>query len=90
LISATGVHLQFSLQQNVSLFVLPEQQATTFIAVLARVQAFLPQLEASNAILTQRVQTDPKSVDIENIEEGEEQYIEMVSYRNMSLVIIDS
>jgi len=41
--------------------------------LLSRVQAFLPQLEASNAILAQ---ADPKSVDIENVPEGA-QYIEM-------------
>ncbi len=41
-------------------------------------QAFLPQIEASNAILTQRVELDPKSVDIEHITEGTDQYIEMV------------
>ncbi|KAK0466777.1 uncharacterized protein EV420DRAFT_1240577, partial [Desarmillaria tabescens] len=45
--------------------------------LLSRVQAFLPQIEASNAILTQRVELDPKSVDIEHITEGMEQYIEM-------------
>ncbi|KAH9481182.1 hypothetical protein JR316_0005702 [Psilocybe cubensis] len=55
---------------------------TTFPVVpntelLSRVQAFLPQLEASNAILTQRAQEDPSSVDIEHIPEGMDQYIEM-------------
>ncbi|KAK0239327.1 hypothetical protein EDD85DRAFT_951528 [Armillaria nabsnona] len=45
--------------------------------LLSRVQAFLPQIEASNAILTQRVELDPKSVDIEHITEGTDQYIEM-------------
>lgn len=48
------------------------------LAVLSRVQAFLPQMEASNTILAQRVQADPKSVDIENVEDGMGQYIEMV------------
>jgi hypothetical protein len=42
--------------------------------VLSRVQAFLPQLQASNAILAQ---ADPSSVDIENIQD-DAQYIEMV------------
>jgi len=45
--------------------------------LLSRVQAFLPQLEASNAILAQ---ADPKSVDIENIQK-DGPYIEM----NLSL-----
>ncbi|KAG7094248.1 hypothetical protein E1B28_007853 [Marasmius oreades] len=45
--------------------------------LLSRVQAFLPQMEASNAELTQRMETDPSSVDIENITEGVNQYIEM-------------
>lgn len=45
--------------------------------VLSRVQAFLPQLEASNALLASK---DPSELDIENVdmvEEGEE-IIEMV------------
>lgn len=46
--------------------------------VLSRVQAFLPELEASNSRLAQRVQADPKSVDIEHVDEGMDQYIEMV------------
>ncbi|KAF9552298.1 hypothetical protein CPC08DRAFT_647094 [Agrocybe pediades] len=45
--------------------------------LLSRVQAFLPQLEASNAILMQRAQQDPKSVDIEHISEGMDRHIEM-------------
>jgi hypothetical protein len=53
--------------------------STLYVAtVLSRVQAFLPALQASNALLVQRAQADPKSVDIEHIEEGMEQYIEMV------------
>ena len=43
--------------------------------VLARVRAFLPQMEASNAVLSQ---AEPKSVDIENVTEADQQYIEMV------------
>lgn len=49
-------------------------------AVLSRVQAFLPQLEASNKALLLRAQEDPSSVDIENVEEDEEHYIEMVLF----------
>ncbi|KAF8181265.1 hypothetical protein BJ912DRAFT_979897 [Pholiota molesta] len=45
--------------------------------LLSRVQAFLPQLEASNALLSQRAQEDPDSINIEHIPEGMEQYIEM-------------
>ncbi|KAI0066735.1 hypothetical protein BV25DRAFT_1912773 [Artomyces pyxidatus] len=39
-----------------------------------RLQAFLPELEASNAQLLQR---DPSSIDIEHIEDDDEQYIQM-------------
>jgi hypothetical protein len=42
--------------------------------VLSRVQAFLPQLKASNALLARR---DPKSIDIENVGDEEGQYIQM-------------
>ncbi|KAG6907014.1 hypothetical protein DXG01_010917 [Tephrocybe rancida] len=45
--------------------------------LLARVQAFLPDLEASNAVLEQQRQADPTSVDIENVEDNAERYIEM-------------
>ncbi|KAF8808670.1 hypothetical protein BYT27DRAFT_7137134 [Phlegmacium glaucopus] len=45
--------------------------------LLSRVQAFLPQLEASNAVLAQRAREDPNSIDIEHIPEGMDQYIEM-------------
>jgi hypothetical protein len=44
--------------------------------VLARVQQFLPEIEQSNTELLQR---DPRSVDIEHIEETDERVIEMVS-----------
>lgn len=46
------------------------------VIVLARVQQFLPQIEQSNTELLQR---DPRSVDIEHIEETDERVIEMVS-----------
>ncbi|KAF8150110.1 hypothetical protein B0H34DRAFT_666655 [Crassisporium funariophilum] len=45
--------------------------------LLSRVQAFLPQIEASNQILAQRAEQDPDSIDIEHIQEGVNQYIEM-------------
>ncbi|KAJ2914921.1 hypothetical protein MD484_g5479, partial [Candolleomyces efflorescens] len=47
------------------------------MAVLGRIQAFLPELEASNRALLERAQADPSSVDIENVKEGEARYIEM-------------
>lgn len=47
-------------------------------SVISRVQAFLPQLEASNTLLAQRMKENPTSVDIEHISEGMDQYIEMV------------
>ena len=50
-----------------------------FFIVLSRVHALLPQLEASNAILTQRAREDPNSIDIEHIPDGMDQYIEMAS-----------
>ncbi|KAF9458690.1 hypothetical protein BDZ94DRAFT_1270012 [Collybia nuda] len=45
--------------------------------LLSRVQAFLPELEASNNLLVQKAQADPNSVDIEHVDEGMDQYIEM-------------
>ncbi|KAF8910536.1 hypothetical protein CPB84DRAFT_1812685 [Gymnopilus junonius] len=45
--------------------------------LLSRVKAFLPQLEESNALITQRLQQDPSSIDIEHISDGMNQYIEM-------------
>lgn len=45
--------------------------------LLSRVQAFLPQIEASNAILAQQAESNPESVDIEHIDEDKDQYIEM-------------
>ncbi|KAI0916572.1 hypothetical protein AcV5_003025 [Taiwanofungus camphoratus] len=44
--------------------------------LLSRVQRFLPQLAASNAELTRRLREDPRSIDLENIE-NDEHYIEM-------------
>ena len=49
-----------------------------YIKVLARVQAFLPQLEASNTDLLRRARENPESVDIENISDHAESHIEMV------------
>ena len=49
-------------------------------AVLSRVQAFLPELAASNADLLRRAREDPDSIDIENIDESQAQYLEMVSF----------
>ncbi|KIL71155.1 hypothetical protein M378DRAFT_19618 [Amanita muscaria Koide BX008] len=45
--------------------------------LLSRVQAFLPQIEASNAILAQQAESNPESVDIEHIDEDRDRYIEM-------------
>ncbi|KAJ7485308.1 hypothetical protein FB451DRAFT_1168593 [Mycena latifolia] len=44
--------------------------------LLARVQAFLPELQASNALLAEMAAHDPRSVDIENVE-GDEKVIQM-------------
>ena len=46
--------------------------------MLSRVQAFLPQLKASNEVLLQKAQVDPQSLDIENIDENDTHVIEMV------------
>ncbi|KAF7783858.1 hypothetical protein Agabi119p4_23 [Agaricus bisporus var. burnettii] len=45
--------------------------------LLSRVQAFLPQIQASNEALTQRMQKDPDSVNIEHVSEHMDQYIQM-------------
>ncbi|CAL1693839.1 unnamed protein product [Somion occarium] len=44
--------------------------------LLCRLQSFLPELAASNAELVHRAREDPRSVDIENVED-ESRYIEM-------------
>ncbi|KAK2462454.1 hypothetical protein APHAL10511_005424 [Amanita phalloides] len=45
--------------------------------LLARVQAFLPQIEASNALLAQQVKTDPLGVNMEHVDDDTGQIIEM-------------
>ncbi|ETW86403.1 hypothetical protein HETIRDRAFT_17676, partial [Heterobasidion irregulare TC 32-1] len=45
--------------------------------LLSRVQAFLPALEASNSQLLQQAKNDPRSVDIEHIDDSVQQHIEM-------------
>ncbi|KAI0828534.1 hypothetical protein BC628DRAFT_1487827 [Trametes gibbosa] len=47
------------------------------LELLSRVQAFLPELAASNADLIQRARENPESVNIENIGEDQGRYIEM-------------
>ncbi|RPD56545.1 hypothetical protein L226DRAFT_531321 [Lentinus tigrinus ALCF2SS1-7] len=47
------------------------------LELLSRVQAFLPELAASNADLLQRAREDPSSVDIESVNAEAPQYIEM-------------
>ncbi|KAJ7065017.1 hypothetical protein C8F01DRAFT_786042 [Mycena amicta] len=44
--------------------------------LLARVQGFLPQMEASNAAVAQKAAADPRSVDIENVD-GDEEVVQM-------------
>lgn len=46
--------------------------------MLARIRAFLPQMESSNKDLLQRAKDNPGEVDIENTS-GQGQVIEMVS-----------
>ncbi|KAH9918074.1 uncharacterized protein B0H18DRAFT_682493 [Fomitopsis serialis] len=57
--------------------------------LLSRIQAFLPQLADSNAELARRAQSDPDSVDIENVN-ADEAYIEMESSEWSRCVIFDS
>ncbi|KAF9922766.1 hypothetical protein FBU30_007115 [Linnemannia zychae] len=46
--------------------------------LLARLEDFLPKIKEANAQLEKQLKTDPKAVDIENVdEESGEQYIEM-------------
>lgn len=55
--------------------------------VLARVQAFLPQMEAANADLLFRAQANPQSVNIEHLDSADSQFIQMVrSYSCTSLL----
>ncbi|KAJ6469043.1 hypothetical protein C8R47DRAFT_1151025 [Mycena vitilis] len=44
--------------------------------LLGRVQAFLPEIEASNTALAEKASLDPRSVDIENVD-GDEKVIQM-------------
>ncbi|KAG2115844.1 uncharacterized protein F5147DRAFT_382424 [Suillus discolor] len=54
--------------------------------LLARIQDFLPRLKEENDSLSQRIRDNPSSVDIENIEEDAEQYIEM----NLGLGVLET
>ncbi|KAG2369796.1 hypothetical protein BDR07DRAFT_1219249, partial [Suillus spraguei] len=54
--------------------------------LLARIQAFLPRLKEENDSLAQRIRDNPSSVDIENVEEDAEQYIEM----NLGLGVLET
>ncbi|KAG1906857.1 uncharacterized protein F5891DRAFT_1124842 [Suillus fuscotomentosus] len=54
--------------------------------LLARIQDFLPRLKEENDSLSQRIRDNPSSVDIENIEEDTEQYIEM----NLGLGVLET
>lgn len=48
--------------------------------MLARLEDFLPKIRDANAELDQKLKEDPKSLDIENVDETSgEQYIEMVN-----------
>ncbi|KAF9583872.1 hypothetical protein BGW38_008273 [Lunasporangiospora selenospora] len=59
----------------------PTAAPTTFKVqsdLLSRLEAFLPKMKEANEQLDQQIKQDPKSVDIENIDENDgEQYIEM-------------
>lgn len=48
--------------------------------MLARLEDFLPKIRDANVELDQKLKEDPKSLDIENVDETSgEQYIEMVN-----------
>ncbi|KAJ3015095.1 hypothetical protein HKX48_004779 [Thoreauomyces humboldtii] len=53
-------------------------------ALLSRVAAFLPQLSAANAVLDHHM--DPSDLDIENLGDGDERYIEM----NLGVGVFDT
>ncbi|CAO3592787.1 unnamed protein product [Absidia cylindrospora] len=55
----------------------------TMTVILSRVQSFLPQLQAANQQLDA---VDPSKLDIENVDEDSEQYIEM----NLGLGVYDT
>ncbi|RDB20626.1 hypothetical protein Hypma_012253 [Hypsizygus marmoreus] len=67
----TPPRFDFTAQRSTPHFIPPPSE------LLSRVQAFLPTLEASNSLLAQRCQADPRSVDIEHVDDGMEEYIEM-------------
>ena len=69
------LYIQFSRQRHRTRL---EADADASPTVLSRVQAFLPELAASNADLLQRAREDPSSVDIESVNAEDPQYIEMV------------
>lgn len=55
--------------------------------MLNRVRDFLPQLEAANKDIEKKLAEDPQSVDIENINEDEETYIEMVNTSSVNIIV---
>lgn len=54
----------------------PKAHHLIHMSVLSRVQAFLPQLKNANEQLEK---ADPSKLDIENVDEEDGQYIEMVN-----------
>ncbi|KAJ6627833.1 hypothetical protein B0H10DRAFT_1940819 [Mycena sp. CBHHK59/15] len=72
--NTTGVNTESLL--NAGTGQLESRSGESLNELLARVKTFLPQLEASNAELEQKVAMNPRSVDIENVE-GDERYIQM-------------
>lgn len=61
-------------------------QWPSYMIVLSRVQAFLPQLKSANEELSK---ADPSKLNIENLEDEDERYIEMVLFRQSGLTSID-
>ncbi|KAI8973129.1 hypothetical protein BD414DRAFT_425179 [Trametes punicea] len=75
--SSTGPNSGTPLQRPLSFGDGSAFPAGPSVDLLQRVQAFLPELAASNAELLRRARENPESVDIENVGEDQEQYIEM-------------
>lgn len=57
----------------------PELTGTHVITVLARVQAFLPQIQVANQLVESVARENPSSVDIESFNGTEQSYIQLVS-----------
>ena len=67
--------LPLNVRPHLPLSSIPDDPSHLIPTVLARIKAFLPAISASNESLSQQ---KPEDIDMENVAEDEEQYIEMV------------